>query len=242
MARKGLWVWCLLIVAAGAVLWFRITTLENFSDKPLERTRVVFVTAGSNDFWQLIVKGAETAAKEHNADLKEEWLEDDKGAVGQMQILSSIDKEAFDGCAVSPLDAESQTQLINVLTQSMHMVTLDSDAPLSTRRYYIGTSNYHAGKICHEMVREALPEGGEIVVLLSILTKNNMVERKAGYEDSHSDDKWQTVEYMIDESHEAKVRENIQEALERHEKLACIVGMNSYHGPLLRKILAETGH
>ena len=242
MPGKRLWLWCFLIVAGAAVLWIRSEYMEEAEPTGNLETRVVFVTGGSDDFWKLTVRGAEAAAQQHNADLKIEMLDQDEGLSQQMEILVNLKGEEVDGCAISPLDAEGQTLVINRLADRMKVVTFDSDAPLSQRHYYIGTSNYRAGQICKELVEEALPDGGKVVVFLSNLTKNNMKERKAGYDETGDLEKWETLEYFADEGVESKARENIQEALEEHEDLGCIVGMNGYHGPLLREVLAETGH
>lgn len=153
----------------------------------------------------------------------------------------------------------------------MKVVTFDSDAPLSERHYYIGTSNYRAGQVCYDLVKEALPEGGKVAVLLSNLRKNNMINRKAGFADSAAKDqesaqsdpnstedpKWDIVGYLTDLSETASIGanngdqakeaeqqciKNIKQILEEHEDLSGIVGMNGYHGPLLLKVLKETGH
>ena len=236
---SGKFVWFAAVLAICAAVWFRVSATENLDDLPMERTRLVFVTGGSDDYWQLTAKGAEAAAKEYNADLQVEMLEHDEGVQEQMQILVGLNETTCDGCAISPLDAEGQTRLINRLADKMHVVTFDSDAPLSERHYYVGTSNYRAGQLCFELVSEALPEGGEVVVLLSNLTKNNMEERKSGYVDKNTEDKWKTIEYLTDEGDESKAIENIKQTLEKYPDLDCLVGMNGYHGPILKKVLAE---
>lgn len=244
MPGKRLWMWCSLIVAVGAVLWFRSEAMQDTSpaDGPLAKTRIVFVTGGADDFWKLTVKGAEAAAHEHNAELDIKLLEQGEALAQQMEILINLNNTKVDGCAVSPLDASGQTLLINRLADKMKVVTFDSDAPLSQRHYYIGTSNYRAGQICCELVEEALPDGGKVAVLLSNLTKNNMIERKAGYEEKVDGEKWETVDYLTDDGNAENAKANMQKVLEETEGLSCIVGMNGYHGPLLREVLAETGH
>ena len=132
----------------------------------------------------------------------------------------------------------------------MNVVTFDSDAPLSERQCYVGTSNYRAGQLCHELVCEALPEGGKVAVFLSNLTKNNMIERKAGYEEAEeksakngngeSDSSWKTVEYMVDEGDLENTKKKIQLALEAHEDIKCMVGLNGYHGPILLEALKRS--
>ncbi len=252
MSENRIWLWVLLLAAVGAAFWYRSQILPETDSLPPQTTRVVFVTGGDNDYWQLTAKGAEAAAQEHNAKLKIEMPSLDGGLEEQTQILLGLNADEIDGCAVSPLDAQGQTLLINRLAGKMNVVTYDSDAPLSERQYYIGTSNYLAGKTAHELVREAIPEGGKIAVFLSNMTKNNMLERKSGFEEGEQEQSknpgqddsalnWQTVAYLTDDGDRAKSQENIAKAMEDHEDLACMVGMNAYQGPLLLEALEKAG-
>lgn len=102
----------------------------------------------------------------------------------QISILSHLDLAKLDVVALSPLDAEGQTHLINRMVREKKVVTFDSDAPLSDRQSYIGTSNIAASALCGRMVRQALLEGGKIVALLSNLTKENMKDRQSGFQES----------------------------------------------------------
>ena len=240
MRSKRALVWSALAAGAAFVLWFRAAALVEETSSPLEPTRAILVTGGPGEFWQLAVKGAE-ASHEFGVDLQVQILEQDEGVREQTQTLIALLDKPFDGCAISPLAMESQTLLINQLADKMDVVTFDSDAPMSHRRYYIGTSNYLAGKICYELVTEALPDGGKVLVLLANLDKNNMIHRKEGYEECDVAESWKTVGYLSDHGDQQQVRKNVQETLEKHPDLACVVGMNGYHGPLLRKLMADLG-
>lgn len=242
----------LALVAIGAAIWYRSSVMVDPIAKSNKTTRAVFVTGGSEDFWKLTAKGAEAAARDHDVELEVKMPTKAEGADEQMRIMIALQDSEYDGCAVSPLDVESQTRLINRLSDKMHVVTFDSDAPLSERLYYVGTSNYRAGRIAQELVREALPEGGKVAVFISNLTKNNMQERKLGYEETETDaakqaasngdlPKWETVAFAIDEGNPQTMKERLDEALRVHPDLACVVGMNGYHGPFFLEALKEAG-
>lgn len=242
----------LALIAIGAAAWYRSSVTVDPVAKTNKTTRAVFVTGGSDDFWKLTAKGAEAAAKEHNVELEVKMPSQAEGADEQMRIMIALQDSEIDGCAVSPLDAESQTRLINRLSDKMHVVTFDSDAPLSERLYYVGTSNYRAGSIAQRLVRTAIPEGGKVAVFISNLTKTNMQERKLGYEETEAkvakeaesngeSQKWETVIYAIDEGDREKIKENLTKALEENPDLACVVGMNGYHGPFFLEALEEAG-
>lgn len=248
MSTKRALTWGLILVAIGAVVWYRSLVFPQ--PKSNETTRIVFITGGTDPYWQLTVKGAEAAASKHNADLRVKLPKKDEGLTQQMQILVGVDDEKVDGVAISPLSAEHQTRLLNLLAKKLKVVTFDSDAPLSERQYYVGTSNYAAGKTCYDLVNEAMPSGGKVAVLISNLTKSNTIERKAGFEDafettqpgsSESDGNptFEIIGFQIDEGDRSLCRNNVLQVLEEHPDVGCLVGMNGYHGPVLIEVLQE---
>lgn len=110
MPGKRLWMWTAVVIAVGAVLWYRSENMPDSAESsPSVASRVVFVTGGSGDFWKLTVKGAEAAAKDFNADLRVEMLDQEEAHVQQLKLLVKLHDADIDGIAVSPLDAEGQT-------------------------------------------------------------------------------------------------------------------------------------
>ncbi|QDT00936.1 substrate-binding domain-containing protein [Adhaeretor mobilis] len=242
------WLWLLLLVSVGGAFWYRSTVPTKPESTKKQVTRAVFVTGGDSNFWKLTVLGAEAAAKAHNVELQVEMLTAAEQADEQLKLLAKIDHDAIDGCAVSPLDAEKQTPLLNSLAKDMHLVTFDSDASQSDRQYYVGTSNYNAGKFVGDMVRKALPEGGKVCVLIASLSKGNLQERIEGYEKSmqnaqadatETDPRWQTVAILTDDGDPAKAEQNVLQALQANEDLDCFVGLNGWQGPAILKGLAD---
>ena len=235
-------------------IWYRG---QVYSEPPVpESSTVVFVTGGSGPFWQITANGAKAAAKELNVDLKVE-MPSDESVAEQVEILSRLKSVDPDGIAISPLDAERQTSIINQLTAETNVITFDADAPLSQRQCYVGTSNYAAGGLCAQLVHEAIPDGGKVAVLLANETKSNLIDRKLGFEDSihqpaeaaegeESDEaeemyreKYPVIGYLVDEGDSEKTAQNIREALSEHPDLACFVAMNARHGPILLEVLEE---
>jgi len=101
-------------------------------------------------------------------------------------------------------------------------------------------------------VCEAAPEGGKVAVFISNLTKNNTKERKLGFEETEkqankvndSEEKattWETIDYFTDHGDAKQTKENILKVLNENEDIACLVGMNGYHGPIILEVLEEAG-
>ena len=88
-------------------------------------------------------------------------------------------------------------------------------------------------------MREAISDGGQVVVLVANLTKNNILERKQGLEErlaepASSEDEaspaYEIVEVLSDMGDPSRCREQLAEALDEHPDMDCVVGLNSYHG------------
>lgn len=236
----------ILVAAAIGVVWFRSTVYNGPQTKP--PPKLIVMTGGSSPYWQLIANGAEASAQANKADLKLIVVDKDEDVEGQTQLLSKLELSGVDGVALSPLDATQQTRFINKLAEQSVVVTIDSDAPLSNRLCYIGASNYAAGSLCAELVSQAVPDGGEVAVLVANLTKNNVLERKQALEEGlaggdaeteTSESKYEVVAELADEGDLSRCREQLTEVLDDHPDLACIVGLNSYHAEQIVAVLKE---
>lgn len=291
LSRSNLFLAIVAVCAVGAALWYRQQVFR-VPQVPEITPRLAFVTGGSGPYWQLTASGARAAEKEYRCEVEIKMPTEEENLEEQMGILTKLPYGQLDGVAVSPLDAEGQTKFINRVQQQTNVVTFDSDAPLSNRRGHVGTSNYGAGKMCAELVREALPEGGKILVLLANLTKENVIDRKSGFEEvlrkasvaanpinggvAVGEDLGQTTEgeqvseegqderaeegqndgedrdveeaprlqytvvaFLTDDGDKQQIERNISQTLAEHEDLACIVGMNAMHGPVIVETLEK---
>jgi ribose transport system substrate-binding protein len=238
------------LIALFAAGMYRRSIMQAGQPAPLEPVNVVFVTGGSGTYWQSAADGARAAAKELNANVKIEMPPDAESLPEQAKILEAIDEKAVDGVAVSPLDAAGQTELINELAAETFVVTFDSDAPDSKRTGYVGTSNFAAGRVCARLAQEAMAEGGEIAIILANTTKDNLQDRKGGFQEvigqitaaneKKGGPKFVIVETLVDDGNDEKCAELIEKALGDHPQLACFVGMNARHGPILCHVLKES--
>lgn len=246
MLSKGTF-WAVVCVALAAAGWYRLQA----DAEPATPTssKIAFVTGGSGDYWQIAAAGARDAAQELGVELDVRMPEESESIAEQMQILTKLSGGDADGIAVSPLDAEGQTATINALASERRVVTFDSDAPMSSRLGYVGTSNYSAGLVAGTLVKKALPEGGKVAILLANDTKDNLIERKEGFaarmaespdaDSEEGDSRYEIVGYAVDDGDNEEARKVIRETLEKHPDVACFVGLNARHGPVLLEVLGE---
>ncbi len=246
MFRQNRAFWLLAVLAIVAAAGYRAYVTRT---PAVITPKLMFVTGGSGPYWQTTVDGAKAAAKELAVDLQVEMPAEEESLQQQTEILTRAEAAKVGGIAVSPLDAEGQTHVINQMVRNSYVVTFDSDAPLSDRLGFVGTNNFSAGGVCARMVNEALPNGGKVVVLMANMTKDNLLDRKNGFQErmaQYADDveaskppKYEIVGFLVDEGNSEKCAQNIRDILKQHPDLACFVGLNSLHGPTLLKVLQE---
>jgi ribose transport system substrate-binding protein len=234
------------LIALGGALWYRSTVL---SEPAPPEVHVAMVTGGPGPYWRLIASGARASAAEHNVDLDIQMPESEENVEEQTKLLKALDVEKCDGVAISPLDVAGQSPLIDGIAEKLLVVTFDSDAPDTKRISYIGTSNVQAGRRAGRLVREAIPKGGKVVVAIANLTKDNMKERRAGLDDvlggatakggAAEGAAYEVLDYLVDEGDVERSRELVGKAIEDNEDVACLVGLNAFHGPILLEVVKK---
>lgn len=244
MSKERGWLWMVLIIAIGAALWYRQSVFQQANTQ--ESTSVAFITGGTGPYWQMTVAGAQAAAEKYNAELDVIMPEQSEGLAEQTKLIIGVDKESVDGIAISPVSAKAQTHLINKIVQKLPVVTFDADAPLSNRHLYVGASNYAAGQLCHKLIAEALPEGGQVIALAATLSKNNISERKLGLEEAiadrgeiDSENGIELLDVLVDDGSLEVCGENIRQAMQSNPNIAGIVALNGYQGEVILEVLED---
>ena len=148
------------------------------SDAPTPDTKpqIAFVTNGVGPFWTIAAKGVEKAAKEFDADAEVQMP--GEGVADQKRIVQALLARGIDGIAISPIDPDNQTDLLNEAAANTNLITHDSDAPGSNRLAFIGIDNYTAGRECGKLVKEALLDGGNILITVGRLEQLNARQRR----------------------------------------------------------------
>jgi ribose transport system substrate-binding protein len=216
--------------------------------------KIAFVTNGVASFWTIAAAGVKAASR----DLKvsAETLMPAEGISDQKRIIEDLLTRGVDGIAISPIDPANQTDLINQASKRAKVITHDSDAPQSERLLYIGMDNYKAGRLCGEIVKEALPKGGSIMLFIGRLEQDNSKRRRQGVIDAilgrpensdHFDNPSEVLEgngYKIlgtltDQFDRAKGKANAEDTLAKFPDIGCMVGLFAYNPPLILEALQQ---
>ena len=213
---------------------------SNNSSTP-KKLRLAFVTNTKNDFWATVRYGCNNAAQSlSNVDLDFRFFTG-TNAEEQNAILNELAAKGVDGIAVSPIDAEKQAECLNQISAKTLLICVDSDAPASKRAFFIGTDNVLAGTKAANLLKEALPKGGKVILFVGYPNAENATARIQGFTNGLAGADIQVIDTMSDATQPEVAMKNAQEALSKHSDLAGMVGLYSYNGPALLKAVRSDG-
>lgn len=199
---------------------------------------VAFITNSTSDFWKVAHKGCEKADAEL-ADVTVAFKTTNTGSVEEQNglIRQALDRDDADAIAISPVDPGGQKKVINDAAKRAFVMTQDSDAPDTDRALYLGADNRAAGRQAGELIKQALPQGGKIMVFVGKREVQNAQERFEGLKESLQGSKVVIIDLMTDDANPSNARDNAYEALKKNPDIAGMVGLWSYNGPAIVQAL-----
>jgi ribose transport system substrate-binding protein len=199
---------------------------------------VAFITNSTSDFWKVARKGCEKADAEL-PDVTVAFKTTNTGAIEEQNSLirQALDRDEADAIAISPIDPAAQKKVINDAAKRALVMTQDSDAPDTNRALYLGADNRAAGRQAGELIKQALPQGGKIMVFVGKREVQNAQERFEGLKESLQGSKVVIINLMTDDANPSNARDNAYETMKEYPDIAGMVGLWSYNGPAIVQAL-----
>lgn len=148
--------------------------------------KVAYITNSVDPFWVWADYGCRRAAEQFGTQV-EVQMPSSGSVEEQKRFLETNAVAKLDGVAISPIDPDNQVQMIDAAAAAMPVICHDSDAPASQRKFYLGTSNYMAGRAAGKLIKEAVPQGGKVMLFVGKMEVLNAQERSQGIIDELSD-------------------------------------------------------
>jgi ribose transport system substrate-binding protein len=228
-------------------------------DKTLspDAPKVAYVTNGIASFWVIAEKGAMDAGQEFDADVTVRMPPN--GVEDQKRMCQDLLAQGIDGIAISPIDSANQGDLLDEISEHTNLITHDSDAPDSKRLCYVGVNNYSAGRMCGQLVKEAMPDGGSVMIFVGRLGQVNARLRRQGvidelldrsedssrYDDPNDGEikgeKYTILGTETDDFDFGKAKAKAQDSIAKYPDLGCMVGLFAYNPPLILDAVREAG-
>jgi ribose transport system substrate-binding protein len=211
--------------------------------------RLAYVTNGIDPFWSIAAAGVKAAEKDLGVICEVHMPAN--GIVDQKRIIETLLANGTQGIALSPIDAANQVGLINEAAKRTNIITQDSDAPDSDRLCFIGMDNYKAGRQAGELIKEVLPDGGDVMIFVGRLEQLNAKQRRQGIIDvllgrptvsgdevtfdppafTHLEGTYRILGTRTDNFDYAKAKANAEDAITGYPDLDCMAGLFAYNIP-----------
>ena len=208
---------------------------------PQKKLKLAFVSNNAANFWTIARAGCLAAEKELGNVEVDFRIPSSGSAAEQQQILNDLVAAGVDGIAVSPIDPANQTAFLNKIASQTLFITTDSDAPDSKRVCYIGTDNVAAGKQVGQLIKEAIPQGGKIMLFVGKLDAQNAKDRLEGIKEELKGSNIQIIDVRTDDTDPVRAQNNASDTLVKYPDIACLVGLWSYNGPAILHAVRNAG-
>jgi ribose transport system substrate-binding protein len=206
-----------------------------------KKLHLAFVANNAATFWTICRSGCEAAAKElGNVDV-DFRIPSDGQAATQQQMFDDLVTKGVDGIAVSPIDPKNQIDFLNKIAGQTLLICCDSDAADSKRVCYIGTDNFAAGQQAGKLIKEALPNGGKIMVFVGYADAQNAKDRFGGIKKELEGSNIEVIDLRTDDTDIVRAQKNAEDTLVKYPDVACLVGLYNYNGPAILNAVRSAG-
>ncbi len=240
------------MLAVGAVLIGSVALWQSGFMK--SKPSLVLITSSTDSYYTTLIDGALVSANRYGVNLS--VIQPNGGEAEQTKAMLDASSSGIDGIAISAIDNVKQADAFATVSAKTSLVTLDSDCDPKFRVCFVGADNYSIGRTFGELVKQALPDGGRIVISAATLSRDNLDRRRQGVIDELLDrsflpsresdakegastgSKYVVAETLVDDFSEERATQLITTALSGPTPADCIVGIDAYAGKAALKAVA----
>jgi ribose transport system substrate-binding protein len=226
---------------APALAGFLAATLMGGAVEAQDKKTLALVTNASADFWTIARRGTEKAAAELPNYNIEMYVVSEATAAEQRRVLDNLLTKGVAGVSISAVDPANSNDILNKVAEQAVLFTTDSDAPESNRVLYIGTDNVAAGEEAGKLIKQALPEGGQIMLFVGTMGAANARERVEGIRKQLEGTKVEILDIRTDEVDFARAKRNVEDTLTTYPDIDGLVGLWSYNTPQIVEAVKASG-
>lgn len=202
---------------------------------------LAFVVNVPADFWKFARVGTEKADAELENVQVEFYIPGEMSAAAQKKILEDLLAKGIDGVAISPVNPDDSTEILNEVASKAVLFTHDADAPNSERVMYIGTDNVAAGRQAGELMKKALPEGGQAMLFVGTMDAANARERAQGIREAIEGSGIEIIDIRTDGGDQTKAKANAEDTLSKYPDIDLLVGLWAYNTPQIYNAVKAAG-
>jgi ribose transport system substrate-binding protein len=218
------------------------------------KKRLVFLTNGSDPFWDACRSGLEEGAKQF--DLEKAGyvvaMEVNNGKPqGQIDKLRQFASQGdVAAVAISVIQADNAAiveEMKKLREKGVKVITVDGDVNREkfrdARPFYIGTDNVVGGRVLGTAAQAILEARGKTsggyVQFAGFTDNDNARSRMDGFKEAIGA-KYTEDDRMADGMDKSKARDNVRNAIANHKDLVALVGIWAYNAPAIAQVVTET--
>jgi ribose transport system substrate-binding protein len=206
-----------------------------------DKKTLAFVVNVPADFWTIARRGTEKAQAELPNYNIEFYVPGEMSAAAQKRILEDLLAKGVAGVAISPVNPDDSTGILNQVASKAALITQDADAPNSNRLMYLGTDNVAAGRQAGELMKKSLPEGGTAMLFVGTMDAANARERTQGIKEAIAGTKIEIIDIRTDGGDQAKAKANVEDTLTKYPDINLLVGLWAYNTPQIYNAVKAAG-
>lgn len=194
-----------------------------------------------NEYWRLVEKGAEEAAKKYGVML--EYAGPKQANIDEhLKTIEMSAASKVDGIITQGLSDEQFTPLINkVIGNGIPVITIDTDAQASKRIAYIGTDNYYSGYLAGRALVADTLGNANVAIITGSFYATNQIQRVKGFQDAVKNEKRIRI-ITVQESGISRVKaaEKAYQILQDHPEVNAFYGTSALDGIGIAQVVEKS--
>ena len=162
----------------------------------------------------------------------------------QLSIVNTLLSQGRTGFSISAIQPSSLSGAINTAaSKKVDVIAIDSplDQFKSAVPLYLGTPNYEAGQNAGNAMKQLLPDGGDVAIIVGSLTALNAVQRIQGFKDALKGTNIKVFQTYNDNGDANKALQNASAAFQADPNIKGLYGVYSYDGPSAGQAVQSAG-
>lgn len=231
--------------AAAAVLVILSLFLWKRGGGKDENQSIIFIPKvidEDNDFWKLLIEGAEMAAAEYNVDIiivapetEDDYEEQNaliEWAVGQRPSAILLTPASF---------TETTPYAKKVKEEGIPLILVDSEVDEDIADAVIATDNVKLGEVEGEYMKQYVTEESQIAIIGHVEGSSTAIEREKGVRKGLGEYENRIVDVVFCDSDYDKAYELMMELMEKYPNIDLVAGLNEYSAVGAARAIKEKG-
>ncbi|HKN99022.1 MAG TPA: substrate-binding domain-containing protein [Pseudonocardiaceae bacterium] len=216
---------------------------QALAGKDLSQANVAVVVNVTAAYWDAAREGVQKAASELN--VKARFQEPTQQDISeQLSIVNTLLSQGITGMSISAIQPSSLSGAVaGAKSRGTDLMAIDSPLPSfrPTVPLYLGTPNFEAGQKAGQAMKQLLPNGGDVAIVVGSLTATNATQRIAGFKSVLAGTKVHVFQTYNDNGDANKALEDSSAAFQADPNLKGFYGVYSYDGPSAGQAVQSAG-